>query len=72
MGLEGMIAKDGASAYQQGRRSDYWLKIKAFLRQEAVIAGFTRPRRTVSTSVPWSSAFTTARNSCISARSTAA
>jgi bifunctional non-homologous end joining protein LigD len=45
MGLEGMIAKDGASAYRDSRRSDCWLKIKAYLRQEAVIAGFTRPRR---------------------------
>lgn len=45
MGLEGMLAKDGASAYREGKRSDCWLKIKAYLRQEAVIAGFTRPRR---------------------------
>jgi bifunctional non-homologous end joining protein LigD len=45
MGLEGMVAKDGTSSYQEGRRTDRWLKIKANLRQEAVIAGFTRPRR---------------------------
>jgi bifunctional non-homologous end joining protein LigD len=42
-GLEGMVAKDGNSVYRQGRRSDCWLKVKANLRQEAVIAGFTRP-----------------------------
>ena len=28
-GLEGMIAKDGASKYLAGRRSDSWLKVKA-------------------------------------------
>ena len=42
-GLEGMIAKDGSSVYREGRRSDCWLKVKAQLRQEAVIGGFTRP-----------------------------
>jgi bifunctional non-homologous end joining protein LigD len=43
-GLEGMIAKDGASKYLAGRRSDCWLKIKATLQQEAVIGGYTQPR----------------------------
>jgi bifunctional non-homologous end joining protein LigD len=43
-GLEGMIAKDGASKYIDGRRSDCWLKVKAHLRQEAVICGYTLPR----------------------------
>jgi bifunctional non-homologous end joining protein LigD len=43
-GLEGMVAKDATSKYLAGRRSDCWLKIKAYLRQEAVIGGFTRPR----------------------------
>jgi bifunctional non-homologous end joining protein LigD len=42
-GLEGMIAKDGASKYLVGRRSDSWLKVKATQQQEAVIGGFTRP-----------------------------
>jgi bifunctional non-homologous end joining protein LigD len=42
-GLEGMIAKDGASKYLAGRRSDCWLKVKAHLQQEAVIGGYTRP-----------------------------
>ena len=43
-GLEGMVAKDAASSYQEGKRSRTWLKIKARQRQEAVIGGFTRPR----------------------------
>ena len=38
-----MVAKDGNSVYREGRRSDCWLKVKANLRQEAVIGGFTRP-----------------------------
>jgi bifunctional non-homologous end joining protein LigD len=42
--LEGMIAKDGTSKYLPGRRSDCWLKVKAYLQQEAVIAGFARSR----------------------------
>jgi bifunctional non-homologous end joining protein LigD len=43
-GLEGIVAKDGASHYQEGRRSKSWLKIKTHLRQAAVIGGFTDPR----------------------------
>jgi len=43
-GLEGMMAKRAASAYRAGKRSRQWLKIKARLTQEAVIAGFTEPR----------------------------
>jgi bifunctional non-homologous end joining protein LigD len=43
-GLEGIIAKDGASPYREGRRSRDWLKIKTVSRQEAVIGGFTAPR----------------------------
>ncbi len=43
-GLEGIIAKNGASAYLTGVRSREWLKIKTHPRQEAVIAGFTEPR----------------------------
>lgn len=43
-GLEGIIAKDGASPYQPGCRSDAWLKVKTGHRQEAVIGGFTAPR----------------------------
>lgn len=43
--LEGIIAKDGESPYEPGVRSLSWLKIKAVLQQEAVIGGFTMPRR---------------------------
>jgi bifunctional non-homologous end joining protein LigD len=43
-GLEGLMAKHGASRYTPGKRSRDWLKIKASLRQEAVIIGYTRPR----------------------------
>ncbi|HZU34455.1 MAG TPA: DNA ligase D, partial [Gemmataceae bacterium] len=44
-GLEGIMAKDGASPYRPGSRGYEWLKIKTRRRQEAVIAGFTEPRR---------------------------
>jgi bifunctional non-homologous end joining protein LigD len=40
-GLEGVVAKEGRSRYQQGVRSRSWLKLKTHLRQEAVIGGFT-------------------------------
>ncbi len=43
-GLEGIIAKDGASPYQPGRRSRAWLKVKTGARQEVVIGGFTEGR----------------------------
>jgi len=42
--LEGMIAKDGTSTYEEGVRSGAWLKIKSFHEQEAVIVGFTEPK----------------------------
>ena len=42
-GLEGIIAKQGQSIYEAGRRSGQWLKIKTRLTQEGVIAGFTEP-----------------------------
>lgn len=44
LGLEGIIAKRADSPYRSGRRARDWLKIKTSKRQEAVIAGFTRPR----------------------------
>ncbi|MBX9678779.1 MAG: DNA ligase D [Gemmataceae bacterium] len=47
-GLEGMIAKNGSSTYQEDARSLAWLKIKTKRRQEAVIGGFTEPRRSRS------------------------
>lgn len=40
--LEGIIAKDGDSRYEE-RRSNEWLKIKTSMRQEAVIVGYTMP-----------------------------
>lgn len=43
--LEGILAKRATSTYQTGRRSRDWLKIKIRLQQEAVICGFTEPRR---------------------------
>jgi bifunctional non-homologous end joining protein LigD len=44
-GLEGIMAKDSTSPYRTGQRSTAWLKIKTQRRQEAVIGGFTEPRR---------------------------
>jgi bifunctional non-homologous end joining protein LigD len=41
--LEGIMAKDASSRYQQ-KRSREWLKMKTSRRQEAVIVGYTRPR----------------------------
>jgi bifunctional non-homologous end joining protein LigD len=43
-GLEGIVAKNGASRYREGVRSQEWLKVKIRARQEAVIGGFTEPR----------------------------
>ncbi|MDR6782649.1 bifunctional non-homologous end joining protein LigD [Pedobacter africanus] len=42
MGLEGIIAKKANSVYAKNARSAEWLKIKVNLRQEVVIAGFTK------------------------------
>ncbi len=44
LGIEGIIAKDKDSIYEEGRRGNSWLKIKGEKRQEVVIAGFTQPR----------------------------
>jgi bifunctional non-homologous end joining protein LigD len=43
---EGLIAKDAASAYQPGRRSPAWRKIKVVHEQEFVVGGWTEPRQT--------------------------
>lgn len=43
--LEGIMAKRADSTYRSGERTTNWLKIKTAKRQEAVIAGFTAPRR---------------------------
>lgn len=45
-GFEGMLAKDAESRYREGVRGDSWLKIKSMNEQEAVIIGFTKPRKT--------------------------
>ncbi|AOM80961.1 DNA ligase D [Pedobacter steynii] len=42
MGLEGIIAKKADGQYLKNNRSSEWLKIKVHLRQEVVIAGFTK------------------------------
>ncbi len=42
--LEGIVAKNLKSIYRTGGRSTDWLEIKTQMRQEAVIAGFTKPR----------------------------
>jgi bifunctional non-homologous end joining protein LigD len=41
-GLEGIIAKNFASRYVEGRSSE-WLKVKAHREEEFVIGGFTQP-----------------------------
>jgi bifunctional non-homologous end joining protein LigD len=41
-GFEGLVAKDLASLYVEGR-SNKWLKVKVHREDEFVIAGFTRP-----------------------------
>jgi bifunctional non-homologous end joining protein LigD len=43
-GLEGIIAKDGASVYAAGRRSPAWRKVKVRAEEEFVIGGFTAPQ----------------------------
>jgi len=42
MGLEGIMAKRSGSIYSPDSRNKEWLKIKANLRQEVVIGGFTK------------------------------
>lgn len=42
MRLEGIIAKKADSVYAPGQRTSDWLKIKANLRQEMVIGGYTK------------------------------
>lgn len=43
LGLEGIVSKLSDSVYVE-KRSKTWLKIKCILRQEFVIAGFTKPQ----------------------------
>jgi bifunctional non-homologous end joining protein LigD len=42
---EGVIAKRAARLYYSGKRTREWLKFKAAHEQEAVIVGYTEPRR---------------------------
>lgn len=42
---EGVIAKLASGRYHSGKRTREWLKVKASQEQEAVIVGFTAPRR---------------------------
>ena len=44
-GLEGLVAKDAASPYVEGRSSN-WLKVKVHQEDEFVIGGYTRPEGT--------------------------
>lgn len=44
-GLEGIMAKRADSAYETGARTGSWLKMKNNQRMEAIIGGFTLPRR---------------------------
>jgi bifunctional non-homologous end joining protein LigD len=43
LGLEGIILKDEASAYDAGTRSRAWLKVKVRAEEEFVIGGYTPP-----------------------------
>jgi bifunctional non-homologous end joining protein LigD len=48
VGAEGAIAKLRDSAYETGRRSGAWIKIKFHRSQEFVIAGYTLPKKSRS------------------------
>lgn len=41
VGLEGIVGKRLSSTYQEGKRSKDWLKVKAVITSEFVIAGYT-------------------------------
>ena len=43
-GWEGVIAKQKDAAYEPGKRSRAWLKLKIEQRQEFVVGGYTEPR----------------------------
>lgn len=45
-GLEGVIAKEINSRYEQGKRSEAWLKIKNLNTIDAVVVGFTKGEAT--------------------------
>ena len=43
LGLEGIVAKNGAAAYRGGR-SAHWIKVRADRTDDFVVVGFTRPK----------------------------
>ncbi len=45
-GLEGIVGKEADSAYESGRRSRSWVKLKCVAEQELVIGGYTPPEGT--------------------------
>ncbi|KKQ61147.1 MAG: ligase D protein [Parcubacteria group bacterium GW2011_GWE2_38_18] len=45
LGIEGVMAKNSLGKYEQGHRSDNWLKVKNLLTHEAIICGFTEPKK---------------------------
>jgi bifunctional non-homologous end joining protein LigD len=46
LGLEGLIGKRADSAYEAGRRSGAWIKLKLLQEQEFIIGGYTNPEGT--------------------------
>jgi len=44
-GYEGIIAKDMESHYLPGKRTHSWLKVKSNMSQEAIICGYTTPKK---------------------------
>lgn len=47
-GTEGVIAKKKDSVYQEGKRSDSWVKVKFLKTVDAIIIGFTEAKRRIS------------------------
>jgi DNA ligase D-like protein (predicted ligase) len=46
--LEGVMAKRFDSVYEQGKRSEAWIKVKALKTLDCVIIGFTSEKRSIS------------------------
>ncbi len=47
-GIEGVIAKKKDSTYLEGKRSESWMKIKLTQTVDAIVVGFTRTKREIS------------------------
>ena len=47
-GAEGVIAKKKDGVYQEGKRSDSWVKIKFLQTLDAIVIGFTETKRKIS------------------------